>query len=230
MGSRTGTRQPDAGRLLRRHRRLLAGAAAGTSILAMGVALQPPAAPTRPVVVAAADLATGRVLAAGDLTVAQVPAGVLPAGVSSDPGDLTGSVLAAPLARGEPVATHRLAPGPAWAMPPGTMPLPMRFADAGAGRLLVAGQHLDILAATGPGLDAPVAFATAEVVARDVLVLMVLTDGAEPEGMLAGADPSGPSATSTPLVVVAVDQGTGAAIAGAQARASLTYQLRPGPG
>ncbi|MGB7983170.1 MAG: Flp pilus assembly protein CpaB [Candidatus Nanopelagicales bacterium] len=227
MGSSSRARSTDAGRFLRRHRRLLAGAAAGTSILAMGVALQPPAPPTRPVVVAATNLASGQVLGAEDLTVAQVPAGVLPTGIHTDPRELTGSVLGAPLAEGEPVTSHRLAPGPPWSVPAGMLPLPVRFADAAAGRLLSAGQRIDILAAAGPGLDAPVSFAGAEVVARDVLVLMVSAEDVNSGGILSGG---GPQESSVPLVVLAADSSTGAAIAGAQARASLTFQLHTRPG
>ena len=106
--SNRSSSRPDAARLVRRHRRLLAGAAAAASIAALGMALQPPAPATRGVVVAAADLPAGRSLVAGDLAVAQVPAGVLPAGTSSDPGGFLGRALAAPMARGEAMAGHRL--------------------------------------------------------------------------------------------------------------------------
>ncbi len=190
----------------------------------MGVALQPPSAATRPVVVAAADLVTGQVLARHDLVVAQVPAGVLPAGIHTDPAELTGSVLGAPLAKGEPVASHRLAPGPMWSVPAGMLPLPMRFEDAAAAQLLRPGTRIDILAAAGPGLDAPISFAGAQVVARDVLVLMVTADEGNSAGALSGG---GPTDHSAPLIVVAADSPTGAAIAGAQARASLTFQVHP---
>jgi pilus assembly protein CpaB len=216
----------DGARLLRRHRRLLAGAAAAGSIAALGIALQPPDVATRGVVVAAADLPAGRSLTSGDLTVAQVPAGVLPVGTSSDPSQLLGHALAAPMARGEAIASHRLTPLPAWSVPPGTMPLPVRFADAGAAALLGPGQRVDVVAAGGSALDGASPFASAELVAADVLVLAVMT-AEQGSGGILGA--STPTDEQTPLVMLAADRSAALAIAGAQGRASLGFLMRLGP-
>jgi Flp pilus assembly protein CpaB len=190
------------------------------------MALQPPAPATRAVVVATADLPAGRSLVRGDLAIAQVPAGVLPAGTTSDPTDFVGRALAAPMARGEAMAGHRLTELPSWSVPPGTMPMPVRFADAGAAALLAAGQHVDVVAASGPGLDGAAPFASAELVAQDVLVLAVITADQGSGGIL------GSSATTeeqSPLVMLAADRGAAQAIAGAQGRASLGYLMRLGP-
>jgi len=191
------------------------------------MALQPPAPATRGVVVAAADLSAGRSLAPGDLTVAQVPAGVLPAGTTGDPTDVVGRSLAAPMARGEPIAGHRLTELPPWSVPPGTMPMPVRFADAGAAALLAAGHRVDVLAASGPGLDGAAPFASAELVAQDVLVLAVITAEQGSGGIMGG---SATPEEQTPLVLLAADRATALAIAGAQGRASLGYLMRLSPG
>ncbi len=179
--------------------------------------------------VAAADLPAGSTLEPADLAVAQVPAGVLPAGTGAEPGAFLGQVLAAPMARGEPLSGHRLTSLPQWALPAGTFPMPLRFADAGATALLAAGQRVDILAAAGPGLEGGEPFASAEIVASDVLVLGVLADeqSDSDSGVLGGPGTSG---GSTPLVVLAADRGAALSIAGAQGRASLSFLMRPGSG
>ena len=228
MGRSHGSRrQLGFGRLVRRHRRLLAGLAAAASIAALGMALQPPAVATRDVVVASGDLPAGQPLGPGDLTVASVPAGVLPAGTSSDPSELLGRVLAAPMARGEAVADHRLTALPQWSVPLGMMPMPVRFADAGAAALLAAGQRVDVLAASGPGLDGAAPFASAELVAEDILVLAVITSEQGSGGIL-----DGPATAQevAPLVMVATDRGAALAIAGAQGRANLSYLMHLGTG
>ena len=219
-GPRTGV-----ARLVRRHRRALSGVAAAVSIGTLGMALQPPDTPTRPVVVAAADLRAGRLLSAGDLAVAHVPAGVLPDGTFEDSGQLLGQVLSAPLARGEALAGHRLTAPPAWSVPPGTMPLPVRFTDPGATALLTAGQHIDVLASSGPGLDDVTSFASAELVATEVLVLEVIASDSGDGGIL--DTPAGGVGGS--LVLLAADRASAMAIAGAQARANLGFLMHPRP-
>ncbi len=232
MGAAVGgadgrTRRADARRLLRRHRRLLAGLAAALSIGALGLALQPPAEATRAVVVVAADLAAGHVLGPDDLAVADVPSAVLPGSVRAQPDPLVGRALAAPMARGEAIADHRLVPRPAWSVPAGTLPMPVRFADHGAAALLEAGQRVDVVAAAGPGLDgSPTSTASADVVAHNVLVLAVINPDQGPGGIL---DTPAAGADAGPLVLLAVDQPTALGLAGSQARANLTFLMRPGP-
>jgi len=191
------------------------------------MALQPPAPATRGVVVATADLPAGHSLVANDLAVAQVPAGVLPAGTSTDPSAFLGRALAAPMSHGEALAGHRLTDLPGWAVPPGTMPLPVRFADAGAAALLAAGQHVDVVATSGPGLDGAAPFASAELVATDILVLAVIVADQGSGGILGSPAASG---EQSPLVMLAADRVAALAIAGAQGRASLGYLMHVGPG
>lgn len=211
-----------AGRLARRHRRLLAAAAAAASIATLGFSLQPPAEPTRAVVVAATDLPSGRTLSPDDLAVADVPAGILPAGTHPEPRALIGRVLAAPLTRGEAVGDHRLTAPPQWSLPPGTMPLPVRFSDARAAALLTAGQHVDVLASGGHGLG-ETASPAAGLVAERALVLAVVTDH-EDGGMLGARGSEDPA-----LVLLAVDRATAQAISGAQGRGELGYVMHPSP-
>ncbi len=107
------------------------------------------------------------------------------------------------------------------------MPMPVRFADAGAAALLAAGQRVDVVAASGPGLDGAAPFASAELVAQDVLVLAVITADQGSGGILGGSTTSD---EQTPLVLLAADRGAALAIAGAQGRASLSYLMHLGPG
>ena len=204
----------------------MAALAAGASIACLGIALQPPAESTRPVVVAAADLRAGRPLQPEDLAVARVPSGVLPAGTRAEPSGLVGRVLAAPVARGEVVAEHRLTGLPPWAVPPGTLPVPVRFADSGAAALLSPGQRVDVVAASGRSIEGTAPFATAELVAQDILILAVMTGEDGSDGLL-GASPT--TDEQTPLVLLAADQSAALAIAGAQSRASLSFLMRLGP-
>ena len=178
-------------------------------------------------VVAAGDLRAGRPLEPQDLAVARVPSGVLPVGTRAEPSGLIGRVLAAPVARGEVVAEHRLTDLPPWSVPPGTLPVPVRFADAGAAALLSPGQRLDVVAASGPSIEGAAPFATAELVAQDILILAVMTGEDGSDGLLGTSTMTD---EATPLVLLAADQGTALAIAGAQSRASLSFLMRLGPG
>ncbi|HEX6887150.1 MAG TPA: Flp pilus assembly protein CpaB [Candidatus Nanopelagicales bacterium] len=222
-----------SGRLVRRHRRALAGLFAALAILTLGLALRPPPPATRTVVVAARALATGTRLEAGHLTTAAVPTGVALPGVADRPDPLVGRVLAAPLIAGEPVALTRLAspPGSGWALPPGSVPLPVRFPDAGAVALLGAGQQVDVLVAAGPSQDAASSLPLpARVVARGALVLAVT--GAGDQGEATGLDSQlGPAQglDRAPLVVLAVTESQALAIAGAASSGTLGFTLASPP-
>jgi Flp pilus assembly protein CpaB len=221
---------PSFGRVLRRHRRTLAASAAGLAVLALGLALQPAPLPTAEVVVAARDLPAGHRLTAEDLALARVPLDVAPPGSSPDPVLVIDHVLAAPVARGEPLAPIRLM-GPAgssWKAPAGTSPLPVRFTDAGAASLLSAGQRIDVLAAATGGADAlepgmSTGDGWARMVAEDVLVLAVT--GVDPSGGSSLLDPAQVGQADTPLVVLAVTRPQALAIAGAQTGSHLSFTL-----
>jgi len=215
---------------MRRHRRTLAASAAGIAVLALGLALQPASLPTAEVVVAARDLSTGHRLTADDLALARVPLDVAPPGSSPDPVLVIDHVLAAPVAGGEPLAPIRLL-GPAgsgWRPPAGTSSLPVRFSDAGAARLLSAGQRIDVLAAATAGPDGmelgpSAGHGWAQMVAEDVLVLAVT--GADPNRGASLLDPGASGQADTPLVVLAVTRPQALAIAGAQTGSHLSFTL-----
>jgi Flp pilus assembly protein CpaB len=154
-------------RAVRLRRRLLAGGlAAGSVAIGLGV-LSPPPAPTAPVVVAAADLPGGGVLAARDLTVRDFDPSTVPAGATTSPRRLLGRVLAAPVRAGEPLTDVRVVgPGLLRGRGPGVVAAPVRIADADSVGLLRVGDRVDVLAPDPRGLLPPsTAVAGAPVVA-----------------------------------------------------------------
>lgn len=211
-------------RFLDRHRRGLSALLAGLAVVVLGMALRPPRTEMVGVPVAAHALTAGHRLAADDLRLAEVPVGLTPgSGVPSDPAELVGSVLAAPVEPGEPISQARLLdPGiRAWATPSGSTPLPVRFADGGAVRLLGAGQRIDVLASQ-PATDLGGGVARATVVASDVLVLAVARgpDASDSDAVDVGGDPA---SAGSDLVVLAVTPEEAVAVAGAEATARLTF-------
>lgn len=214
---------PELARFVRRHRRALAALCAALSVLALGAALRPSTPATQPVVVAAADLPSGHGLTPADLDVAHVAASLAPPGVHSDPAALPHRVLAAPVARGEPITSLRLVDAGGWSTAPGTTAVPVRVADPGAAALLAAGQRVDLMAAQGTGADAAVGFgpaASARMIAEGVLVLAVVT----PEGgtgILGGVG----DGEGTPLVVVQATRSEALAIVGARATGGVWFTL-----
>ena len=211
-------------RFLDRHRRGLSALLAGLAVVLLGMALRPPRAELVTVPVATSALAAGHRLTPEDVGVAEVPSGLAPAsGVGRDPAELTGSVLAAPVEPGEPISAVRLLDPSirAWATPSGSTPLPVRFADEGAVRLLEAGQRIDVLASQ-PATDLGGGIARASVVAADVLVLAVTreTESSDGGALKVGGDQS---SSGSELVVLAVTPDEAVAVAGAEATARLTF-------
>lgn len=199
-------------------RRVAAGLLAlGALLLAVrppgdaAVAQVPPG--TRPVVVAAADLAAGTVLTSSQLRLDRWPPDAVPAGAAPSPGDLTGRVLAAPLRRGEPITDVRLVgPGLTALLAPGQVAAPLRLTDLAVAGLVSAGDRVDVLA-TAPGAT------TAEVVAPAALVLAA--------SAASGGDPAAAGADGG-LLLLAVDGPTGARLAAAVTTDTLGVTLVPG--
>ncbi len=197
--------------LLHTGRQVLAALLAVTALV---LALRPSPAPsgarppeTVPVVVAAADLPPGAVLAAGDLGVARYPPGLRPGGATADPAPLVGQSLAAGTRAGEPVTDVRLVgTGLTAQLPAGQVAAPVRPADLAVSALVRPGDRVDVLATT-PGAD------RAEVVAAGALVLAA----------------PGPEDAGEGLLLLAVDAPTAALLAAAATAATLTLSLpRPG--
>ena len=179
---------------------------------ALVVALRPvpdPATPrgpaTVPVVVAAADLPPGTVLATGDLAVARYPPDLRPGGAGDDPVPLVGATLAGGVRAGEPVTDARLVgAGVTAQLLPGQVAAPVRPADLAVSALVRPGDRVDVLATTTGA-------AAAEVVAAGALVLVA-----------PGTDEAGEG-----LLLLAVDGDTAAHLAAAATAATLTLSLPP---
>ncbi len=158
-----------------RTRRPVAALCAGLAVLLAVELLRAPDPPTVEVAVAARDLAADRTLTGGDVTRRVVPAALVPAGLvpaehatageGADPvEDLLGRRLAVDVPAGLPVVPELLVDDDT-AAPPGTVVVPVRFADTGVAAVLRAGMRVDVVAS---GLHDG---AGPERVARDALVL-----------------------------------------------------------
>lgn len=233
-GSRSWRRELE--RTLRRHRRLAAAGLAALAVLLGLAALAPPAAPTTSVVVAARDLPAGRVVVAGDLTTAAVPAPLAVAALT-DPQAATGRVLAAPLAAGSVVPAGVVAGPEALASQVraagrSDVAVPVRLGDAGAAALLQPGDVVDVWATETTALTAGgtldgTAAAGADGLARRVaasVTVLAVPRPARDGGLLAGSDPA---AATGGLVVLAVPSSSVAGLAHAAAVARLAATVLP---
>jgi Flp pilus assembly protein CpaB len=193
-------------RAVLRRRRPLAALLAAVAVAAGLQAAAPPAPVRVGVLVAARDLPSGVVLAAGDLTRAAYSPGTVPDGLATG---AVGRTLAAPLRRGEPVTDVRLV-GPALVRDhPGLAAVPVRLPDAAMVALLRVGDRIDLVAADPQG-------SPARVVATDVPVL-ALPAAVEASGV-AGPLPGR-------LVVVGVPDEEVPLVADAAARYFLSLTL-----
>lgn len=183
----------------------------GLLLAAGAVARQaaPPTPPVEPVVVAAHDLTAGQPLAAGDLRVVRMPAGLVPDGATSDPSTLVDRAVTAGVPSGLPIVAAQL-DGDRFglALPAGTVAVPIRLADLAVAGLLRPGDRVDLVAPTGVDGWAGTEAAPATVLASGALVLEVLDRAAEDGNPLGGwaSGAAGGSVTGSgePLVVVAV--------------------------
>lgn len=121
-------------------------------LTALGVALMlrgNPDAVRTPVVVAAHDVAPGRLLTADDTRVVYRAAGTLPSGALRDPNQVAGRTLAAAVRAGETLTDIRLL-GPRLAAAAtgdaNARIVPLRLADAGVAELLREGDRVDVVA------------------------------------------------------------------------------------
>ncbi len=106
---------------------------------------------TRPVVVAAVDIAEGSALTAASMLVAQWPEVTVPAGVFDRPDSLLGRVARVPIFKGEPMVPGRLAPSGTTAglevkITPGKRAMAVRIDDvAGLSGLIQPNSRVDVL-------------------------------------------------------------------------------------
>lgn len=196
---------------LSHHRRALAAVAAALGVLTLIQALTPSPDPTTPVVVAAREIPGGQELAADDVAVVAMPAGLVPDAAVSDPAAVTGQVLTATTPRGVAITDRALLTP--HALDPGRVLAPVRFADADLVQVVRPGDHIDIVAA-GPDIGADA------VVASDVRVVS-LPRGDDDGGVLRSSGSS-----DGILVLVEATKEQAAALAQITSRAVLTPVLR----
>lgn len=131
--------------------------------------------PTKPVVVAASDLAIGAELKGGDLKVVQWPASSVPAGAIGQPDELVGRGLVMPVIENEPILPMKLASKEAGAglppvIPPGLRAVSVRVNEViGVAGYVLPGTHVDVVATVNPS-DKPSEM-TSKVILTDVQVL-----------------------------------------------------------
>lgn len=153
-----------------RARRPLAALCAGlAAVLAVQLA-RPADPPATAVPVAARALAPGTALTAEDVAVTQVPRGLLPLTEVGTVADLVGRRLAVPVPGGLPLVPGLLVDESATG-PPGSVVVPVRFADAGVAAVLAPGMRVDVVAA--PVVEG----GDARRVAQGAVVLAPPTDG-----------------------------------------------------
>ncbi len=212
---RLRSRLATTARLFRWPRRVLAVGLLGAAAFLAGRPAEPgamtAAVPGVKVLVAAHDLAPGRVLSAAAVRTVALPDTVVPQG-ALHPGDpVVGRRLAAPVRRGEPLTDVRFAttaPGPSVGVR-GAVSVPVRLADADAAGLVRPGDRVDVLVT--PAAAAPEA---AAVLARDLTVLAV-------------PHPSAASPTDGALVVLSAPEELAGRLAGVAAGSRVTLVGHP---
>lgn len=190
-------------------------AAVGVGIAASSAlqVLRPPAPQVRAVVVAARDLPAGTTLAAGDLRVARLPAGLALDSTRARADGLVGRATAVPVPAGLPVVPGLLT-SEDLVGPPGTVVAAVRLADPAMAALLTPGTRIDVLAAAAE------TGAQGVVVARRALVLPV-APGDDEGGWAVGGE------TDIPPVLLAVTPDEAAALSGAAVGALLSAVVVP---
>jgi pilus assembly protein CpaB len=115
-----------------------------------------PGVPTKPVVVAAADLDLGADLTRDDLRVVEWPANAAPAGAFNDVKDVVGRGLIMPVIQNEPILPNKLATKEAGAglppaIPPGLRAVSVRVNEViGVAGYVLPGNRVDVLAVVNP--------------------------------------------------------------------------------
>lgn len=162
------------------------------------------------VVVAAADLAPGRLLTTADLRIDHHESRSLPTGVVVDTADLVGATLTGAMRAGETFTNLRVV-GPRLAtVAAGSADariVPIRLADSAVAEVLRAGDRVDVIGVEDAGV--PDATRPARTLATDAAVVLV-TGTAERR---AGAER---------VVLVALDSEYATVVAGASLRTALT--------
>src|SRR5437762_9065822 len=131
--------------------------------------------PTKPVVVAAADLDVGATLTREDVKIIDWPANAVPAGAITDPKDAVGRGLILPVIQWEPLLPNKLASTEAGgglppAIPPGLRAVSVRVNEViGVAGYVLPGTRVDVVATVGA--TGGVSEVTSKVVLTNVQVL-----------------------------------------------------------
>lgn len=195
-------------RALHRHRALLAAGLAAGAVATALPALAPSAPVAVSVLAAARELTPGVPLTPADLRRLDLPAAAVPAGALTASEQAVGQLVSGPVRRGEALTDVRLVGAGLVPRTGGLVAAPVRLADAAEAALLHTGDRVDVLAAPTSATGPPVAVA----VARGVQVLAVPGPAAAEDGA---------------LVVVAVDSGVAARLAGAAVSSRLSVTVLP---
>jgi pilus assembly protein CpaB len=132
------------------------GLAYGTYNFVQNQPVQNAAAPTQPVVVAAANLPLGAQLKKEDLQVVAFPLGKAPEGTFSQPSDLIGRGVISPMVRNEPILAAKLASKESGSGLPPIIPEGMRAVSVrvdevvGVAGYVLPGNRVDVLATANP--------------------------------------------------------------------------------
>lgn len=112
--------------------------------------------PTRPVVVAAADLDVGAALGKDDIRIIDWPANAVPAGAFGNPDEVMGRGLILPVIQNEPILPNKLASKDAGAglppaIPPGLRAVSVRVNEViGVAGYVLPGTRVDVVATVNP--------------------------------------------------------------------------------
>lgn len=210
------------GRWLNRNRRL---AVALLLCLAAGLAVQqltPAPADTVTALAAAKDLPAGKALAPDDLTLLNVPSGIVPGGTFATGAGLQGRQLAVALRGGQILTDAQLlGPGLLAGSPPGSVAVPLRMADPASVQLVSPGQLVNVVMTSGNSFELP---AASRLLAASVPVLWTSAHAGNAGQWLDTGDTAG-------LMVVAADAGQAQQLAGASTQGKLFFVLvAAGPG
>jgi pilus assembly protein CpaB len=137
-------------RVLLHRRPIAAVAAAGAVLVALQVA-SPPPPPTVRVWTASRDLSSGTVLASADLARTEFTPASVPADSVTDPRQILGRTLAAPMSRGEALTRRRTVSRGLLRGYPGTTAVPLRVTDADVVDLLRVGDRVSFVVADPDG-------------------------------------------------------------------------------
>ncbi|WP_280305899.1 SAF domain-containing protein [Nocardia neocaledoniensis] len=189
-------------------RRVLAGALALTALVLF--VRGDPGDTRREVVVAARELAPGRLLTADDLRVERYESRSLPSGSVAEVTTLLGATLTGAMRTGEAFTDLRVV-GPRLAAAAADSAdariVPIRLADSAVAEVLRAGDRVDVVGVEDAG--APGASKPARTLATDAAVVLVTAPGERRSG-------------AERVVLVALDAEYATAVAGASLRTALT--------